>query len=130
MDQTKRELENRLNAPINATSSKEQQRLKSEQNNSLQDFVNMASGLVTRLRTDTDNTQSAFKVCKFKRKTSKLYTSVQGILALCEFHYCTFIKLSRTIWLMRFLIQFISLGTIQVLRHHVFDFFRPTHPPL
>ena len=22
------------------------------------------------------------------------------------------------------------LGTIQVLRHHVFDFFRPTHPPL
>ena len=64
MDLTKRELENRLNAPINATSSKEQQRLKSEQNNSLQDFVNMASGLVTRLRTDTDNAQSAFKVCK------------------------------------------------------------------
>ena len=62
MDLTKRELENRLNAPINATSSKEQQRLKSEQNNSLQDFVNMASGLVTRLRTDTDNAQSAFKV--------------------------------------------------------------------
>ena len=29
--------------------------------------------------------------------------------------------------------KFISaaeLGTIQVLRHHVFDFFRPTHPPL
>ena len=23
----------------------------------------------------------------------------------------------------------IQLGTIQVLRHHVFDFFRPTHPP-
>ena len=22
------------------------------------------------------------------------------------------------------------LGAIQVLRHHVFDFFRPTHPPL
>jgi hypothetical protein len=22
------------------------------------------------------------------------------------------------------------LGTIQVLRHHVFDFFRPTHPTL
>ena len=73
MDLTKRELENRLNAPINATSSKEQQRLKSEQNNSLQDFVNMASGLVTRLRTDTDNAQSAFKVCKFKPKISKLY---------------------------------------------------------
>ena len=24
----------------------------------------------------------------------------------------------------------IHQGTIQVLRHHVFDFFRPTHPPL
>ena len=23
-----------------------------------------------------------------------------------------------------------ELGTIQVLRHHVFDFFRPTHPTL
>ena len=67
MDLTKRELENRLNVPINATSSKEQQRLKSEQNNSLQDFVNMASGLVTRLRTDTDNAQSAFKVCEILR---------------------------------------------------------------
>ena len=22
------------------------------------------------------------------------------------------------------------LGTIQILRYHVFDFFRPTHPPL
>ena len=24
----------------------------------------------------------------------------------------------------------VTLGTIQVLRHHVFDFFRPTHPSL
>ena len=62
MDLTKRELENRLNAPINATSSKEQQRLKCEQNKSLQDFVNETSKLVSKLRTDTDNAQSAFKV--------------------------------------------------------------------
>ena len=26
-------------------------------------------------------------------------------------------------------IKYSSFGTIQVLRHHVFDFFRPTHPP-
>ena len=62
MDLTKRELENRLNAPINATSSKEQQRLKSGQNQSLQDFVNVASDLVNKLRTDFNNAQSAFKV--------------------------------------------------------------------
>ena len=28
------------------------------------------------------------------------------------------------------LFQGLQLGGIQVLRHHVFDFFRPTHPPL
>ena len=26
--------------------------------------------------------------------------------------------------------KILTLGTIQVLRHHVFDFFRPTHPTL
>ena len=28
------------------------------------------------------------------------------------------------------LASFLILGAIQVLRHHVFDFFRPTHPTL
>ena len=60
MDLTKRELENRLNAANNAT-SKESQRLKTQQNSSLQDFVDKASDLVSKLRNDTDNAQSAFK---------------------------------------------------------------------
>ena len=39
MDLTKRELENRLNAPIQSMQNKEQQRLESEQNKSLQEFT-------------------------------------------------------------------------------------------
>ena len=62
MDLTKNELEKRLNAPINATSTKEQQRLKSDQNKTLQDFVNVASELVSKLRLDANNAQSSFKV--------------------------------------------------------------------
>ena len=86
MDLTKRELENRLNAPINATSSKEQQRLKSEQNNSLQEFVNMASGLVTRLRTDTDNAQSAFKV-NLTLNFHCTVRTVNNVVAVCVLQY-------------------------------------------
>jgi len=63
MDLTKRELENRLNAPIQSMQNKEQQRLKSEQNKSLQEFVNMASEKVSKLRSDANNAQSSFKDC-------------------------------------------------------------------
>ena len=62
MDLTKRELENRLNAPIQSMQNKEQQRLKSEQNKSLQEFVNLASEKVSKLRSDANNAQSSFKV--------------------------------------------------------------------
>ena len=32
-----------------------------------------------------------------------MYTkSLQGVLAICEFHYCDFSKLSKNIWLIRF----------------------------
>ena len=62
MDLTKRELENRLNAPIQSMQNKEQQRLKSEQNKSLQEFVNVASEKVSKLRSDANNAQSSFKV--------------------------------------------------------------------
>ena len=34
---------------------------------------------------------------------------LQGILALFVFHYCNFSKLSKHIWLMRFMANFISL---------------------
>ena len=63
MEQTRKELDNRLNAPINATSTKEQQRLKISQNQSLQDFVDKASGQVTKLRSDANNAQSSFRDC-------------------------------------------------------------------
>lgn len=63
MELTKRELDNRLAAPINATTTKEQQRIKDNQNASLQEFVDKASDLVFKLRMDTDNAQTAFKQC-------------------------------------------------------------------
>ena len=68
MDLTKRELENRLNAPIQSMQNKEQQRLKSEQNKSLQEFVNVASEKVSKLRSDANNAQSSFKVQIFTTK--------------------------------------------------------------
>ena len=74
MDLTKRELENRLNAPIQSMQNKEQQRLKSEQNKSLQEFVNIASEKVSKLRSDANNAQSSFKVLIFTTKiTSHKY---------------------------------------------------------
>ena len=63
MDLTKRELENRLNAPTASTASKEQQRLKTHQNASLQDFVEKAGDLVSRMRSDANNAKSAFTDC-------------------------------------------------------------------
>lgn len=63
MELTKKELDNRLAAPINATSTREQQRIKDHQNASLQDFVDKASDLVSKLRMDTDSASFAFKQC-------------------------------------------------------------------
>jgi hypothetical protein len=69
VDLTKRELENRLTGLPNASlchavkRSKEQQQLKSNQNQSLQDFVSRANVLVSKLRSDTDGAQNAFKEC-------------------------------------------------------------------
>ena len=71
MDLTKRELENRLNAPIQSMQNKEQQRLKSEQNKSLQEFVNIASEKVSKLRSDANNAQSSFKVQFYTTKIAQ-----------------------------------------------------------
>jgi Fe2+ transport system protein B len=63
MELTKRELGNRLNTPMNATTTNEQQRLKQEQNQILQNFVDRANDLVIKLKTDSSNAQTAFKEC-------------------------------------------------------------------
>ena len=63
MELTKRELENRLKVVPNATTTVEQQRIKQDQNQALQNFVDKASDLVIKLRTDTNNAQAAFKDC-------------------------------------------------------------------
>jgi hypothetical protein len=63
MELTKRELDNRMAVPPNVTMTKEQQTLKSNQNQSLQDFVSRASVLVSKLRSDANSAQSAFKEC-------------------------------------------------------------------
>ena len=63
MDLTKRELENRLSAPINTSASKEQQKLKTFQNQSLQEFADRARDLVSKMRSDVNNAQTAFKDC-------------------------------------------------------------------
>ena len=38
----------------------------------------------------------------FRKKNVSKNFEVQGVLALCEFHYCDFSKLFKNIWLMRF----------------------------
>ena len=63
MELTKRELENRLNTPMNTTATIDQQRLKQEQNQILQNFVDRANDLVIKLKTDSSNAQTAFKEC-------------------------------------------------------------------
>ena len=87
MDLTKRELENRLNAPIQSMQNKEQQRLKSEQNKSLQEFVNVASEKVSKLRSDANNAQSSFKVQFFTTKITQ-QSNEYGLVVwwqLCNF---------------------------------------------
>ena len=43
-----------------------------------------------------------------KNLECKFYLIVQRVLALCQFHYCDFPKLSMNIWLMRFYVLFVT----------------------
>ena len=63
MSITQRELDKRLATPANATTSTEQQKLKSHQNQNLSDFATRASDIVSKMKNDAQNAQNAFKDC-------------------------------------------------------------------
>ena len=63
MNITQRELDKRLATPANATTTSEQQKLKSHQNQNLSDFAARASDLVSKMKNDAQNAQVAFKDC-------------------------------------------------------------------
>ena len=63
MNVTQRELDNRLATPSNVTTTKEQQKVKSNQNQTLSDFASRASEIVSKMKIDAQNAQNAFKDC-------------------------------------------------------------------